>query len=246
MTLRILLADDNLTAQNTGKKILAAAGYDVVTVSNGVAAVHKTAELRPDIVLLDVYMPGYSGMELCRQMKAAPETAGMPVVLTVGKMEPFRPEDGLKIKADGLIVKPFEAGNLISIVEKLAERLHGPTPSLPNTIVPAIGGPGYHPPKSATAELLSPSKLAARLQEATPVAPPPAARCQPAAEVIPQPVPSTAAPASDRRNPSSGPQDGEICDVCGHLNSADAFACAQCDVPLPSSVKGFRGAGKTS
>ncbi len=119
MALKILLADDNMAAQNMGKKILAAVGYDVVTVSNGVAAIKKITEVHPDIVLLDVYMAGNSGVELCKKMKATAELAKIPVLLTVGKMEPFSAEQGIKVKADGLIVKPFDVANLITAVEKL-------------------------------------------------------------------------------------------------------------------------------
>jgi len=63
--LRILFADDSVTAQNMGKKILTEAGYEVVAVSNGAAAVKKIAEQKPDIIILDIYMPGYSGLEVC-------------------------------------------------------------------------------------------------------------------------------------------------------------------------------------
>jgi DNA-binding NtrC family response regulator len=58
---KILLADDSVTAQNMGRKILADAGYEVITVNNGSAALKKIAELKPDVIILDVYMPGYSG-----------------------------------------------------------------------------------------------------------------------------------------------------------------------------------------
>ncbi len=69
MPLRILFADDSMTAQNMGKKILSEAGYDVVAVSNGAAAVKKIAEQKPDIIILDVYMPGYSGLEVCEKVR---------------------------------------------------------------------------------------------------------------------------------------------------------------------------------
>ena len=126
MALRILLADDSMTAQNMGKKILIDAGFDVVTVSNGAAAVKKLAEFTPDIAILDVYMPGYTGLEVCERLKTAPATAHVPVLLSVGKMEPFRPEEGMKVKADGVIIKPFEATDLVTVVNKLAERTYGP------------------------------------------------------------------------------------------------------------------------
>ena len=58
-----MLADDSLTAQNMGKKILTEAGYEVIAVSNGAQAMKKIVSERPDLVVLDIYMPGYSGLE---------------------------------------------------------------------------------------------------------------------------------------------------------------------------------------
>ena len=127
MSLKIVLADDSLTAQNMGKKILADAGYEVIAVSNGAQAMKKIVSDKPDLVVLDVYMPGYSGLELCERMRNSRETARTPIVLTVGKMEAFRPEEGTRVGADGLIIKPFEATELLAVVKKLAENL-APTP----------------------------------------------------------------------------------------------------------------------
>jgi CheY-like chemotaxis protein len=124
VALKILLADDSMTAQNMGKKILTEAGYEVVAVSNGAAAVKKIAETKPDVVVLDVYMPGYTGLEVCERVKSAIETTKIPVLLTVGKMEPFRPEEGARVKADGVIVKPFEASDLLAAVQKLEQRIN--------------------------------------------------------------------------------------------------------------------------
>ena len=123
MPLRILFADDSMTAQNMGKKILSEAGYDVVAVSNGAAAVKKIAEQKPDIIILDVYMPGYSGLEVCEKVRGSLDTVKTPVLLTVGKMEPYKPEDANRVKADGVIIKPFEASDLLAIVKKFEERI---------------------------------------------------------------------------------------------------------------------------
>src|SRR5207237_1266153 len=116
-----------MTAQNMGKKILTQAGYEVVAVSNGAAAVKKIAEHKPDLAVLDVYMPGYTGLEVCERVKNAVETSHMPVILTVGKIEPFKPEEAARVKADGLIIKPFEASDLIAAVQKLEQKLYPPT-----------------------------------------------------------------------------------------------------------------------
>ena len=123
VSLKILFADDSMTAQNMGKKILSDAGYDVVAVSNGAAAVKKIAEQKPDIIILDVYMPGYSGLEVCEKVRGSLDTLKTPVLLTVGKMEPYKPEDANRVKADGVIIKPFEATDLLAIIRKFEERI---------------------------------------------------------------------------------------------------------------------------
>src|ERR1700689_2022932 len=120
---KILLADDSVTAQNMGRKILADAGYEVVTVNNGSAALKKIAELKPDLVILDVYMPGYSGLEVCQRLKETPDTARIPVLLSVGKLEPFKPEEAQRVRAEGFIVKPFEASELLSALSKLEDKV---------------------------------------------------------------------------------------------------------------------------
>jgi len=120
---RILLADDSVTAQNMGRRILTDAGYEVVTVNNGSAALKKIAESRPDIIVLDVYMPGYGGLEVCQRVKEAAETARIPVLLTVGKLEPFKPEEARRAGADAFIVKPFEATELLTALTKLEDKI---------------------------------------------------------------------------------------------------------------------------
>jgi len=120
---KILLADDSVTAQNMGRRILSDAGYEVVTVNNGSAALKKIAEHKPDLIVLDVYMPGYTGLEVCQRLKENRETARIPVLLTVGKLEPFRPEEARKVRADAYIVKPFEASELLVALTKLEDKI---------------------------------------------------------------------------------------------------------------------------
>src|SRR3974390_1007951 len=117
-----------------GRKILTDAGYEVVTVNNGSAALKRVAEQRPDLIVLDVYMPGYSGLEVCQPLKDAPETARSPILLTVGKLEPFKPEDARRVGADAFIVKPFEASELLSALSRLEDRMvpHGNGPRVTN------------------------------------------------------------------------------------------------------------------
>ncbi len=139
MARKILLADDSVTAQNMGRKILSDAGYEVTAVNNGSAALKKIAEIKPDLIVLDVYMPGYSGLEVCQRLKEAPETARIPVLLTVGKLEPFKPEEAQRARAEAFIVKPFEASELLSTLSKLEDKVvPRPEPSKPGRFARAI------------------------------------------------------------------------------------------------------------
>ncbi len=123
MARTVLLADDSVTAQNMGRRILMDAGYEVVTVNNGSAALKKIHESRPDLIVLDVYMPGYGGLEVCQRLKESADTARIPVLLSVGKMEPFKAEEARRVRADGHIVKPFEASELLAALTKLEDRI---------------------------------------------------------------------------------------------------------------------------
>jgi CheY-like chemotaxis protein len=136
---KILLADDSVTAQNMGRKILTDAGYEVITVNNGSAALKKIIEHKPDLIVLDVYMPGYSGLEVCQRIKENRETARIPVLLTVGKLEPFKPEEARRARADAFVVKPFEASELLAALTKLEDKvIPQPEPYKPGRFAKAV------------------------------------------------------------------------------------------------------------
>jgi len=119
----VLLADDSVTAQNMGRRILMDAGYEVITVNNGSAALKKIHESKPDLIVLDVYMPGYGGLEVCQRLKESVETMKIPVLLTVGKMEPFKADEAKRVRADAHIVKPFDASELLAALTRLEDRI---------------------------------------------------------------------------------------------------------------------------
>ena len=126
MARKILLADDSVTAQNMGRRILTDAGYEVTTVNNGSAALKKIAESKPDLIVLDVYMPGYGGLEVCQRIRESEDTARIPVLLTVGKLEPFKAEEARRVRADAFVVKPFEASELLTALTKLEDKIVPP------------------------------------------------------------------------------------------------------------------------
>jgi len=120
---KVLLADDSVTAQNMGRRILVDAGYEVITVNNGSSALKKVSESKPDLIVLDVYMPGYGGLEVCQRIRESQETARIPILLTVGKLEPFKADEARRVRADAFIVKPFEASELLTALAKLEDKI---------------------------------------------------------------------------------------------------------------------------
>ncbi len=180
MARKILLADDSVTAQNMGRRILTEAGYEVITVNNGSAALKKIAEAKPDLIVLDVYMPGYGGLEVCQRIREAPETARIPVLLTVGKLEPFKADEARRVRADAFIIKPFEASELLTALTKLEDKIvpHG-QPYKPGRFAKAIAaaeesyglGKEFGNPETGWKDRLSIPPHPAKHQEPEPEAP---------------------------------------------------------------------------
>jgi len=145
VALKVLLADDSVPAQNMGKKILVDAGYEVVAVSNGLEALKKIADSVPDIAILDIFMPGYTGLEVCSRLRGNAVTAELPVILTVGKLEPYKPEDGEKVHSNAVIVKPFASEELVSAVRSLVGLPFAIRPEVPAAKAPAQPEPASNP-----------------------------------------------------------------------------------------------------
>jgi CheY-like chemotaxis protein len=104
---RILVADDNSNIHRTVALALKEAGVEVVAVGNGEAAVRKIAEIKPDLVLADIFMPVRSGYEVCEFVKQDPRFAGVPVVLLIGAFDPFDEREAQRVRADAILKKPF-------------------------------------------------------------------------------------------------------------------------------------------
>jgi CheY-like chemotaxis protein len=112
----LLLADDSVTIQKVVGISFANEDVRIVTVDNGDDAVLRAREIRPDLVLADIVMPGKSGYDVCAALKADPALAGIPVLLLTGTFETFDAERAARVGADGHITKPFEAQALVELV----------------------------------------------------------------------------------------------------------------------------------
>jgi len=128
---KILVADDNSNIQKMVGLALRDQGIEVVAVGNGEAAVRKISDIRPDLVLADVFMPVRNGYEVCQYVKSDPSLAHIPVILLVGAFDPLDEQEAQRVGADGVLKKPFVPPDpLISMVKSALQRaaaLHGNT-----------------------------------------------------------------------------------------------------------------------
>jgi len=118
---RVLLADDSPHAQRMGERILREEGLEVVSLTDGVTALLRLADVDPDLILADVFLPGQSGIELCRQVKNDPRMRHVRVVLTAGLLEPFDEEEATRAGCDAILKKPFEASKVMEIIHPLVK-----------------------------------------------------------------------------------------------------------------------------
>ena len=126
----ILLADDSPTIQRLVTQMFVGGEFDVVSVSNGDAAVRKFEEIHPDLVLADIYMPGKNGYEVCAAIKKHPELGDTPVVLLAGAFDAFDEGTANQAGAAAHITKPFEPQALLSLVSSLAPKVSGRRPAV--------------------------------------------------------------------------------------------------------------------
>ncbi|NTW00178.1 MAG: response regulator [Oscillochloris sp.] len=118
--MKVLLAEDEPDIQLITRLALEDAGYVVVTVSDGQAAL-ESAQAEPfDVVLLDVMMPRIDGFTACARLHANPQTRDLPVIFLTAKSQELEVQQGLAIGARGYIVKPFD---VFSLVDRITDIL---------------------------------------------------------------------------------------------------------------------------
>src|SRR5262249_2957475 len=104
-------------------------GIDVVAVGNGEAAVRKISDVRPDLVLADVFMPVRNGYEVCRYVKEGSAVSHIPVILLVGAFDPLDEQEAQRVGADGVLKKLFVPPDpLISMVKWALVRANSSQP----------------------------------------------------------------------------------------------------------------------
>src|SRR4030067_3215095 len=129
MPKKILLADDSITIQKVISITFASEDYDLIIVGDGDAAVAKIKEVKPDLIVADVAMPGKDGYEVVEIIKQDPGLRHIPVILLSGTFEPLNNKEARRVKADDHIVKPFQSQELREKVKNLLAK--PPAPAVP-------------------------------------------------------------------------------------------------------------------
>src|SRR5579859_6280238 len=122
MSARILVVEDEEALATLLRYNLEAEGYDVETVIRGDEAETRLKERSPDLLVLDWMLPGLSGIELCRRLRARPETRQLPIIMLTARGEESEKVRGLATGADDYIVKPFSVPELVARVRALLRR----------------------------------------------------------------------------------------------------------------------------
>ncbi|MGA2632049.1 MAG: response regulator [Terriglobia bacterium] len=152
----VLVADDSPTHQRRASGILTGEGLEVLTVSNGVAAIKKLPSINPALVLADVAMPGRDGYEVCEFVKNTPELAHVPVLLIFSELEPCDEARARRAGADGRVKKPFGQEELVAVVNKFITQAEAAPPPPPKPVI--VPAPPLHaevepvdlPPEAST------------------------------------------------------------------------------------------------
>jgi DNA-binding response OmpR family regulator len=119
---RILVVEDSPTILYLMADALVQGGYEVLKATDGTEALRIATEEKPSLVLLDVILPKLNGYQVCRRLKAAPETAGIPVVMITSKSKRTDRHWGLEQGADDYVVKPFETRELLNVIARFVSR----------------------------------------------------------------------------------------------------------------------------
>lgn len=128
MAERILVVDDDTPLAEMIGIVLESEGYDPEYCSDGAAALTKFRELDPDLVLLDVMLPGVDGIEICKRIRAE---SGVPIIMLTAKADTSDIVRGLEVGADDYIVKPFNPKELVA---RIKTRLRGNQSESPDLI----------------------------------------------------------------------------------------------------------------
>ncbi|MBN2408001.1 MAG: response regulator [Elusimicrobia bacterium] len=122
MNKQILIIDDNRQAVDMLQLILEEKGYSVSSAYEGESGLAKIKEKKPDLIVLDVGLPGIDGYQVCETVKSDPVTGNIPIVMLTGRDMGSDFDKAMEKKADWYIVKPYNIEHLLKVFDKLIEK----------------------------------------------------------------------------------------------------------------------------
>ena len=134
----VLVVEDEGAQREVLKYNLEAEGFEVVLAENGDEAMLLVAEEQPDLIVLDWMLPNVSGIEVCRRVKADPQTRQIPIVMLSARSEEVDRVRGLETGADDYVVKPY---SVVELMARLRTQLRRTRPASMAHKKPAIGKP---------------------------------------------------------------------------------------------------------
>ncbi len=120
---KILIVEDEADILNLLEYHLRSEGYEVFTAANGLDALKLARKHHPDLLLLDLMLPGLDGLEVCRELKRDPKTSDMAVIMLTAKGEELDKVVGLELGADDYVTKPFSPRELVLRVKAVRRRM---------------------------------------------------------------------------------------------------------------------------
>jgi DNA-binding response OmpR family regulator len=122
---KILIVDDEEPITQLFRTVLSLFGYEAVEVFSGSEALGVVAQESPDLVILDVAMPGMDGLEVCRRLKAASQTKSIPVLMISALALEQDRKLALEAGADGFLFKPFHPESVVAEIDRLLQQVTG-------------------------------------------------------------------------------------------------------------------------
>ena len=117
-----MVVEDDPDQLEVIRSTLKAAGFAIGTAANGIDALLKTRSVSPDLIVLDLMLPGLNGFDICESLRQDPATASVPIIMLTGMHGQFGRFAGLEAGASEFLYKPFNPQELISKVEELLSR----------------------------------------------------------------------------------------------------------------------------
>jgi CheY-like chemotaxis protein len=125
---RVLIVDDSPTVRSTLEWLLCDQGYMVAVAQDGLEALVLLRDYRPELVLLDIFLPFVDGIQICHFIRQQPEIASVPVIMISGQASKSEVEKAVTAGANGYLLKPVQDAALLQILEKYLA--HSGTPGV--------------------------------------------------------------------------------------------------------------------